>query len=113
MNRGYLVILTGYTGWGLLPLYWALLARVPVAEAVARINTGAERIVEVEDSEIEAAMRHYFTDTHNIAEGAGAAGLAALLKERDRMLGRRVGVVLTGGNVDTDVYARVLANGEA
>jgi threonine dehydratase len=72
-----------------------------------------DRIVEVEDPEIEAAMRHYFTDTHNIAEGAGAAGLAALLKERDRMLGRRVGVVLTGGNVDTDVYARVLANGEA
>jgi threonine dehydratase len=90
-----------------------LACRVPVAEAVARINKGAERIVEVEDPEIEAAMRHYFTDTHNIAEGAGAAGLAALLKERDRMLGKRVGVVLSGGNVDTAVYARVLANGEA
>jgi threonine dehydratase len=87
--------------------------RVPVPEAVARINNGVDRIVEVEDPEIEAAMRHYFTDTHNIAEGAGAAGLAALLKERDRMLGRRVGVVLTGGNVDTDVYCRVLANGAA
>ncbi|MDH3233586.1 MAG: threonine dehydratase [Alphaproteobacteria bacterium] len=85
--------------------------RVPVAQAVELINKGAERIVELEEAEFEAAMRHYFTDTHNVAEGAGAAGLAALLKERDRMLGRRVGVVLTGGNVDTAVYRRVLANG--
>jgi len=90
-----------------------LACRVPVAEAVARINAGVERIVEVEDAEIEAAMRHYYTDTHNIAEGAGAAGLAALLKERDAMLGQRVGVVLSGGNVDTAVYRRVLANGNA
>ena len=89
-----------------------LACRVPAAEAVATINTGAERIVEVTDAEIEAAIRHYFTDTHNLAEGAGAAGLAALLKERDRMLGRRVGVVLTGGNIDAAVYRRILANGE-
>jgi len=88
-----------------------LACRVPVADAVARINAGVERIVEVEDAEIEAAMRHYYTDTHNIAEGAGAAGLAALLKERDTMLGKRVGVVLSGGNVDAAVYRRVLANG--
>jgi len=85
--------------------------RVPVAQAVELINKGVDRIVELDEHEFEAAMRHYYTDTHNVAEGAGAAGLAALLKERDRMLGRRVGVVLTGGNVDAAVYRRVLANG--
>jgi threonine dehydratase len=53
-------------------------------------------------------MRHYFTDTHNVVEGAGAAPLAALLAERERMAGRRVAVVATGGNVDADVFARVL-----
>jgi threonine dehydratase len=83
--------------------------RVPVAEAVARINRGAARIVEVSDAEIEAAMRHYFTDTHNVAEGAGAAPLAAALKERAKIAGKKVGIVLSGGNVDRDVYARVLA----
>ena len=83
--------------------------RVPVAEAVARINRGAARIVEVADAEIEAAMRHYFTDTHNVAEGAGAAPLAAALKERAKIAGKKVGLVLSGGNVDRDVYARVLA----
>ena len=83
--------------------------RVPVAEAVARINRSAARIVEVSDAEIEAAMRHYFTDTHNVAEGAGAAPLAAALKERAEIAGKKVGLVLSGGNVDRDVYARVLA----
>jgi len=87
--------------------------RVPVEDAVMRINKSVDRIVELEEHEFEAAMRHYFTDTHNVAEGAGAAALAALLKERDRMLGKRVGVILTGGNVDADVYHRVLANGIA
>jgi len=82
--------------------------RVPVAEAVARINRGAARIVEVSDAEIEAAMRHYFTDTHNVAEGAGAAPLAAALKERAKIAGKKIGLVLSGGNVDRDVYARVL-----
>ncbi len=57
-------------------------------------------------------MRHYFTDSHNVAEGAGAAPLAALLKERSGWAGRRVGVVLSGGNVDRPVFARVLAGGE-
>jgi threonine dehydratase len=55
------------------------------------------------------AMRAYFTDTHNVAEGAGAAALAALMHEREAMRGRKVGVVLSGGNVDRDVFARVLA----
>jgi threonine dehydratase len=85
--------------------------RVPVPEAVARINRGAARVVAVSDAEIEAAMRHYFTDTHNVAEGAGAAPLAAALKERARIAGKKIALVLSGGNVDRDVYARVLAAG--
>ena len=63
----------------------------------------------VSEAEIAAAMRFYFSDTHNVAEGAGAAPLAALLKERAAMERRKVGLVLSGGNVDRDVYARVLA----
>jgi threonine dehydratase len=55
-------------------------------------------------------MRHYFTDTHNVAEGAGAVALAGLLAERSLMTGKKVGVVLTGGNVDRPVYGRVLAS---
>ncbi|HET6222753.1 MAG TPA: pyridoxal-phosphate dependent enzyme, partial [Dongiaceae bacterium] len=70
---------------------------------------GAARVVEVSDAEIEAAMRHYFTDTHNVAEGAGAAALAALLKEKEKMAGKRVALVLSGGNVDRSVYAQVIA----
>ena len=53
-------------------------------------------------------MRALFDDTHNVVEGAGAAGLAALLQERDRVRGRSVGIVLTGGNVDADVFGRIL-----
>jgi len=86
-----------------------LACRVPVAAAVAIVNKGAERIVTVSDAQIMAAMRAYFADTHNVAEGAGAATLAALLQERDRMTGKKVGVVLSGGNVDTKVYRDVLA----
>ncbi len=83
--------------------------RVPVADAVAAINRGAERIVAVAEGEIEAAIRHYYTDTHNLAEGAGAAPLAALLKERERMAGKRVAIILSGGNIDTALYRQVLA----
>jgi threonine dehydratase len=83
--------------------------RVPDAGALAAIHAGAARIVTVEEAEIQSAMRHLFTATHNVAEGAGAASLAALLKERERMRGRRVAVILTGGNVDAAVFARVLA----
>jgi len=84
--------------------------RVPVPAALEIICAGAERIVEVTDTEVEAAMRALFSDAHQVAEGAGAAPLAALLKEGDRA-GRRAAVVLTGGNVDRDVYARILAGG--
>jgi threonine dehydratase len=83
--------------------------RVPEPQAVEVINRWAERIVEVSEDEIRGAMRYYFTDTHNAAEGAGAAPLAALLKERELMSGRRAGLVLSGGNVDRTVYAQVLA----
>ncbi|MNR40564.1 hypothetical protein D3C85_1588620 [compost metagenome] len=54
-------------------------------------------------------MRVYYTDTHNLAEGAGASALAALISEREAMSGRRVGVILSGGNVDRSVYAQVIA----
>jgi threonine dehydratase len=87
-----------------------LACRVPVDLAVATINKGAERIVTVSDPEIKAAMRALFADTHNVAEGAGAAALAALLKERGRMKGKRVGLILSGGNVDTSVFRDVLAD---
>ncbi|HEX7020149.1 MAG TPA: threonine dehydratase [Gemmatimonadaceae bacterium] len=82
--------------------------RTPVAEALEVIARGADRIVEVTDDEVAAAMRVLFTDTHNVAEGAGAAATAALLQESERQRGRRVAVVVSGGNVDADVYARVL-----
>jgi threonine dehydratase len=72
-----------------------------------------ERLVTVSDDEVEEAMRAIFTDTHNVAEGAGAAGLAALLQEKSKWSGKRVAVVLSGGNVDRDVFARVLASGAA
>jgi threonine dehydratase len=62
----------------------------------------------VEEPEIRGAIQHLFTDTHNVAEGAGAASLAAFLKEKDRMRGRRVALILTGGNIDRDVFGRVL-----
>ena len=67
--------------------------------------------VRVTDDEVEAAMRALFTDTHNVAEGAGAAALAALLADRERAPGRPAAVVLCGGNVDAAVFARVLAAG--
>lgn len=83
--------------------------RVPSPEALAIIRRGAARIVEVGEAEIASAMRAIYTDTHNVAEGAGAAAFAAVLKERQRCAGKRVAAVLTGGNVDADVFRGVLA----
>jgi threonine dehydratase len=83
--------------------------RIPDAEAVDWINRRAARIVRVSEAAIRAAMRAYYTDAHTVAEGAGAAPLAALLAERDRMRGKKVALVLSGGNVDREMYARVLA----
>lgn len=83
--------------------------RTPVAAAVETINAGVARIVRVSDAEIGAAMAVYYSDTHNIAEGAGAAPLAALMQEKDRMAGKRAGVVLSGGNIDRSLYLATLA----
>ena len=85
--------------------------RTPDADALDIILKGAERIVTVSESDILAAMGHYFSDTHNVAEGAGAAPLAALLNERNRMRGRKVGLVLSGGNLDRALYRRALDSG--
>lgn len=84
--------------------------RTPMREALDIARLGAERIVEVTDEEVEAAMRAMFADTHNVAEGGGAASLAALLQERGAMRGRKVAIILSGGNVDSDVYSRVLTS---
>ena len=81
--------------------------RVPDADALDIIRRGADRIVTVSDEEIAAAVRAYYTDTHNLAEGAGAAPLAALLKERDLVKGKKVGLVLSGGNVDLALFGRL------
>lgn len=81
--------------------------RVPDAQALEIIRRGAERIVTLSEAEIAGAMRAYFTDTHNLAEGAGAAPLAALLQERPTLATRRVGLVLSGGNIDLDLFLRV------
>lgn len=85
-----------------------LACSVPDPEAFELILKGVERIIEVSEEEIAAAMLAFFLDTHNIAEGAGAAALAGLLKENRAIRGQRVGVVLTGSNVDSDVFSRVL-----
>lgn len=85
--------------------------RVPVQEAFDIYSRGASRIVAVSDGEIAEAMRILYRDTHNLAEGAGAAGLAALLGEKDKMRGKRVGIILSGGNVDMPLYARILTGG--
>ena len=78
--------------------------RVPDPEALAVIRKGASHIVQVTDDEIAAAIRAYWTDTHNLAEGAGAAPLAALLQERARLAGKRAAVVLSGGNIDLALF---------
>jgi threonine dehydratase len=85
-----------------------LACSTPHPEALENIQRGAERIVSVSDEEAEAAMRAYFCDTHNGAEGAAGAGLAAVLREPGRVSGQRVGVVFTGGNVDAETFSRVL-----
>ncbi len=85
--------------------------RLPDAQALTQIRAGVDRILRVTDDEIATAMRLYFSATHNVAEGAGAAPLAALLQERDCQRGRRVAVILSGGNVDRPVFRQVLAGG--
>jgi threonine dehydratase len=82
--------------------------RVPDEDALQVIRENVDHIVRVSDDEIRAAMRNYFSATHNAIEGAGAASLAAAMKERDSLSGKRVAVIATGGNVDREVFAKVL-----
>jgi threonine dehydratase len=89
-----------------------LACRTPNALAMEAIWENVARIVEVSDDEIAEAMLIYYQDTHNLAEGAGAAPLAAALREKHHIAGKTIGIVLTGGNVDREIYTKVLA-GEA
>jgi threonine dehydratase len=82
--------------------------RVPEPQALQIMRAGLARLVEVDDAQVAEAMRAIFVDTHNVAEGAGAAALAAAMLERDRLTGLKVGLALSGANVDHDVYARAL-----
>jgi threonine dehydratase len=86
-----------------------LACRTPNPQAMEVIWENVARIVEVTDEEIAGAMRAYYEDTHNLAEGAGSAALAGAMKEKDLHAGKRIGIVLTGGNIDRDAYAQVLA----
>jgi threonine dehydratase len=81
---------------------------VPDDESLALVLENVDHVVRVSEDEIRQAMKIYFTDTHNVVEGAGAAGLAAALKEKSALAGKRVGLVISGGNVDHEVFARVL-----
>lgn len=83
--------------------------RVADAEALAILAPHIDHIVQVSDAQVAAAMHAIYTDTHNVAEGAGAAALAAALQERESLRGLAVGLALTGGNVDAPVFSRVLA----
>jgi threonine dehydratase len=80
--------------------------RIPDPEALAIIRKGASRVVQVTDDEVAAAMRAYWTDTHNLAEGAGAAALAAALQDKPKIRGKRIGLILSGGNIDLDQFRR-------
>jgi threonine dehydratase len=82
--------------------------RVPDDDSLAVVLEYVDHIVQVSEDEIGQAMKIYFTDTHNLTEGAGAAGLAAALKEKQSLKGKRTGLVITGGNVDHDIFAKVL-----
>lgn len=83
--------------------------RTPDPLALAILRAEGVRVCTVTDAQVADAMRAFFRDTHNVAEGAGAAGLAALLADPERVPGEVVGTVLCGGNVDSDLFARVLA----
>ena len=86
-----------------------LAVRVPDPGALAAIRRGAARIVTVAEAEIRRAMRILYSDTHSLAEGAGAAALAAALQERRRLANKRVAVIQSGGNIDRDLFIQVLA----
>jgi threonine dehydratase len=84
--------------------------RTPQPDALEIIMNGVERIIQVTDDEVAGAMRTLFECTHNTCEGAGAAALAAAVQEKDRISGQKVAVIASGGNVDREVFAGVLAS---
>ncbi|MBO89247.1 MAG: hypothetical protein CMP14_06965 [Rickettsiales bacterium] len=86
-----------------------LAVRIPDPRALEAILAGAARVLTVSEDEMRAAIRYYYTDTHNVAEGAGAASLAAFLQEKNAMSGKKVGVILSGGNIDRGVYLDILS----
>lgn len=90
-----------------------LAVRIPNAQALEIIRDGASRVVTVSDDAVAEAVRAYWTDTHNLAEGAGAATLAALLAEKEHQRGRRIGVALTGGNIDLALFREWVAKPSA
>lgn len=85
--------------------------RVPVQDAFDIYSKGAARVIAVSDAEVADAIRLYYTGTHNVAEGAGAAPLAGLMQEREMLKGQKAGVILCGGNVDTAWFQTILAGG--
>ncbi len=85
--------------------------RAVIPEAYAVYSEGAQRIVAVTDDAVAQAIRLYYKHTHNLAEGAGAAPLAALMQEKAAMRGKKVAVILCGGNIDTDIFVSVM-NGQ-
>jgi threonine dehydratase len=89
-----------------------LAVRVPDPAALDIICRGVSRIVTVTDEELRRAIRIIFSDTHTIAEGAGAAALAAALQERDRLAGKKIAVIQSGGNIDSALFAEILAEDE-
>jgi threonine dehydratase len=89
-----------------------LAVRVPDEAALALIQERAARILTVSEGEIRRAMRIFYTDTHNLAEGAGAAALAGALQEKARLAGKRVAVVLSGGNIDRALFTEVLSEAD-
>jgi threonine dehydratase len=88
-----------------------LACRKPDEEPLRFMLANLERVVTVSEAQVAEAMRMYFTDTHNVVEGAGAAALAGALKEKEELRGKKVAVIATGANVDHDVFARVLQGG--
>lgn len=85
--------------------------RMPFEPAFEIYRKGAARILTVSDAEVAEAIRVYYRDIHNLAEGAGAAPLAALMQEQALMVGKKVGVILCGGNIDTDWFLTVMSGG--
>src|SRR5205085_11849764 len=87
----------------------SMACRVQDDDTLEIMQKNVDHMVQVSEEEIRHAMRIYFSDTHNVIEGAGAASLAAALKEKSSLGGRRIALIATGGNVDRDVFAKVLA----